>query len=280
MNRQTKYKEYVNNQIGKTYNSLTILEICEKRDKENRVQAICRCVCGNEKSIQLRRVISGNTKSCGCGSGCNYSHNKIDMSCKIIGRLTVLYKEGTIRGKIAWRCKCECGNETIVIGTYLRNGNTKSCGCLNLERVKTHDKSNTKLYNIWKGIRRRCSDKKGKWSHLYIGKGITVCDEWNNSFQEFYDWSIANGYKQGLSIDRINGNKGYYPSNCRWVTSKEQSRNTCLNIVYNGEYAIDAARRLGAASNIICLRLKAGWTLEEAFTTPKGHTSKQRKPTH
>ena len=132
-------------------------------------------------------------------------------------------------GIYKWHCQCDCGNKSIVSTSNLRNGNSTSCGCYGKEQrvksVTTHGMSNTRLHRIWKAMITRCNNKNFFAYKYYGGRGITVCEEWKENFQTFYDWSMANAYKDNLSIDRIDTNKSYTPSNCRWVTMAEQNQN-------------------------------------------------------
>lgn len=148
----------------------------------------------------------------------------------VFGRLTVIeraenYKSGASR----WLCECSCGNRVIVFGQGLRRGTSKSCGCLALEiRRKTpykHGQTDSRLYSIWHGIKKRCNTPSSTAYKTYGGRGIKVCKEWESDFEEFYNWSIRNGYKDDLELDRIDNYKGYNPDNCRWVTHKENCAN-------------------------------------------------------
>jgi len=121
-----------------------------------------------------------------------------------------------------WLCKCDCGNETIIPTSNLRKGLIKSCGCLKY----THHLSNTRLYRIYIGMKTRCYNSKSLSYKDYGGRGITICQEWLDDFMNFYNWAKDNGYSDNLSIDRINVNGNYEPSNCRWATQEEQSNNT------------------------------------------------------
>lgn len=138
------------------------------------------------------------------------------------------------RGNIAYRCLCDCGNVVIVSKTNLHTGHVKSCGCL---RGVSHHLSKTRLYNIWRKMKARCYNKNTMQYRDWGGRGIKVCDEWRNNFQAFYNWSMTNGYQEDLTIDRIDNNKGYSPSNCRWVDVKTQARNkrNNRNITINGD---------------------------------------------
>ena len=144
-------------------------------------------------------------------------------------------------------CRCDCGNECIINKIYLKTKETKSCGCLKKENMKKtsqktikHNKTHTRLYNIWRNIKQRCFYKINSNYKNYGGRGIEVCDEWldkENGFINFYNWAMDNGYKDDLTIDRIDVNGNYEPNNCRWANLKTQAKNRRNNhiIEYNGE---------------------------------------------
>ena len=148
------------------------------------------------------------------------------------GKLVVMEEAESIyskTGKMIRRWKCnDCGNITIVRHGDLRNGSTVSCGCYNYEKesaAKTHGYSRTKLGNVFEGMKQRCNNPKNKNYEKYGGRGIKICTEWLNDPKKFFDWAIKNGYKEGLSIDRIDVNGNYEPDNCRWADNEAQ----CLN---------------------------------------------------
>ena len=166
---------------------------------------------------------------------------RIDMIGKKYGRLTILnlhHKDKNSR--LFYLCRCDCGDEKIINGERIRKGKTKSCGCYNREITKSrsikHNMRYTKIYNVWRNIKERCiSNNKD-----YGGRGIKVCDEWLNNFKAFYEWSIKNGYiekiengKNIISLDRIDVNGNYEPSNCRWVTNDIQCNNKRNNLFVN-----------------------------------------------
>ena len=140
----------------------------------------------------------------------------VDLTGMRFGRLTVVSKTRSEGGRVAWVCKCDCGNETTPLTNCLLKGRSKSCGCLNHEkfgdRVRKHGQYGTRLYKIWANMIQRCCNPKHGYYHLYGAKGVTVCEEWMH-FEAFCNWAMANGYADKLSIDRKDNNEGYYPDN-------------------------------------------------------------------
>ena len=148
--------------------------------------------------------------------------------------------------------------------------------------ISTHGESHsTKLYRVWCGMKERCSNPHNKSYKNYGGKNITVCEEWEKSYEAFREWAYANGYKQGLTIDRINTEKGYCPDNCRWVDTATQNRNYSRNhnITYNGktQCLADWADELGINRGTVLFRLKQGLSLDEVFYIGDRRKSRWKK---
>ena len=179
-------------------------------------------------------------------------------------------------GSSMWLCLCDCGNSVAVRGGDLRNGHTRSCGCL-LKQVTsarsiTHGQSKTPLYRIWNSMRQRCENKNDAAYQNYGARGVTVCDEWMHSFQSFSDWAFQHGYVDGLTIDRKDNNGGYCPENCQWVTMKTQQNNKRNNhvLTFNGKTMTVAewSDFLNVRPSAIYSRLYSGWSVERALSTP------------
>lgn len=206
---------------------------------------------------------------------------KIDLIGQRFGRLTVLECCGRSKdGQKVYLCRCDCGNEKEIKSGNLKSKNTQSCGCLaaekNIERSRKrltiHGGCGTRLYRIWFDMRQRCSsDKSINW-HLYGGRGIKVCDEWENNFVAFRDWALANGYDDSLQLDRIDNDGNYEPNNCKWSTRSEQGNNrrTCVYVTIDGETktVVEWCRIYGVRPGTAFSRIERGWNPEVAVKTP------------
>lgn len=153
----------------------------------------------------------------------------VDLTGQRFGRLVVVGRSESKNRNSSWLCKCGCGNQTVVSAPNLKSGKTRTCGCgmveSTIKRSTKHGGANTKLYRVWSGMKARCSNPNNKSFDDYGGRGIKVCEEWQRDFSAFQKWALENGYKEGLTIDRKDNDKGYLPDNCRWATIKEQNNN-------------------------------------------------------
>lgn len=261
---------------GKKFGKWTVLRRSENRKSQTYWD--CRCDCGNTKSINGYALVNGKSKSCGCAKNMSISKTRKnrteDLTGMRFGRLTVVSRAENIGNASSWNCICDCKRTKVVRGYSIKNGDTKSCGCLHKEIVSETSKihGNCRLYRIWLGIKRRCEYSKDVGYNLYGGRGISVCKEWRDSYISFMDWALENGYKDNLTIDRIDVNGNYEPSNCRWATVAEQQNNRRDNVLitYNGETltASEWSRKTGIKIETLTWRKRKGWSDKDCIETP------------
>ena len=215
---------------GQRFGRLVVIEEAG-RSSDGRVRWLCKCDCGNYTSTPSTKTLrNGTCRSCGCIQEENrLTCRKIEMKGRRFGQLTVI-EEGTKTGKeTMWVCVCDCGNKVTVNGNSLRQGKTVSCGCHRKTLLVTHGLYQTRLHRIWRGMKQRCSNPNKQHYDRYGGRGIKVCDEWENDFQAFYNWAMSNGYRDDLTIDRIDNDGDYEPSNCQWITQAENTSKAIKN---------------------------------------------------
>ena len=233
---------------GQKFGRLTVIEISERKKKH--LYWLCRCECGNVKSVAGSGLKSGKIKSCGC-----LNEEFEDLTGKRFGKLFVKsFKEKRKRKsstgyKNYWLCQCDCGNETIVESYSLKSGKIQSCGCMRIDAITKHGKRYTRLYNIWHGMKNRCLCKNTTGYENYGGRGIKVCDEWME-FEPFAEWALSNGYSDELTIDRKDVNGNYCPENCRWVTTLVQGNNRRNNRYFEYDGKINTTTELARNNNM------------------------------
>lgn len=268
--------------VGLKFNNLTPVEWIPS-DGVHKGKWKCLCDCGNYTTVETADLNRGTTKSCGCMAKIyrRDAHFE-DLTGQRFGRLVA---QELIIGQNwdahRWKCVCDCGNTALVRACNLKRGSTTSCGCYRAETRKqprAHKYSgeyNSKhvpiLYGMWTGMNCRCSRPNDPNYKHYGGRGISVCDEWRD-FEVFQTWAYSNGYKKGLTIDRIDVNGNYCPENCRWVDWYVQGNNRRNNVKYEfqGESHTlsEWSRILGYNRATLLSRIKSGWLIEKAFTTP------------
>lgn len=207
----------------------------------------------------------------------------IDITGQRYGRLVALRVEPSTSIRTHWRCACDCGQESVVNVAYLRNGDTKSCGCYQRECISAahrihgqsasaHGGKASRLYTIWNRMRSRCVSPNNKDYARYGGRGISVCPEWG-AFLAFERWALTSGYADNLTIDRINNDGNYTPKNCRWADAKAQARNRpgYVTLVFYKRKTACLAEHVedcGLPYSTVQKRLKLGWSFDRAFQTP------------
>lgn len=186
------------------------------------------------------------------------------------GRL-ILLETFVESGRRKWLCRCDCGTEKVILQQSLLTGNTKSCGCLQMQARFSHGGCYLSEYGIWLGMKARCYRATSRGYEHYGGRGIIVCERWRNSFENFFE-DMGSRPSKNHSLDRIRVNGNYEPANCRWATSSEQHNNKRDNrlITFSGETLTETQwrRKLGFGRGLIRQRLENGWSVEKALTTP------------
>lgn len=262
------------NMVGQKFGRLTVIEMIKKDGEKTSCRCICDC--GNETIANSWQIRNGFTKSCGCLKNEQGNHVE-DLKGRRFGKLMALEFAGITNKKTLWRCQCDCGNEVIAYATNLKSGHASSCGCLKYPAKKL---SNTRIYHIYRGMISRCYKETDGNYAIYGGRGITVCDEWlgEDGLFNFKEWADNNGYQNDLTIDRIDTNGNYEPSNCRWATLIEQANNKRNNIMltYNGKTKTipEWSRELGVNRGLLYSRKKLGWTDKQCIETKVGEKRK------
>lgn len=285
----TKLSPRIKNLTGNKYDRLTVIGYAGRLtvNGKHRYYWRCLCSCGQELDMRadaLKTPVKGE-KSCGCYAREVASQKCLNRFIDITGnrydRLVVIEYIGNVNdNRQHWLCQCDCGKNITARGDSLKAGTTKSCGCLlkDIARERmvqlstTHGMSKTSIYSVWISMRDRCKNPNNSVYKNYGGRGITVCQEWDESFEAFHR-DVGDPPTSKHTIDRINNDGNYEPGNVRWVTMKKQARNRRSNflITYDGKTmtSIEWGELLGIRAATIRQRIKRdGWSIEKALTTP------------
>ncbi len=261
--RNKKSKAKIKDITGERFGKLTVLELSHIN---HCAYWKCKCDCGNEVIVSSHNLQDGTTRSCGC-------IRTEDLTGRKFGELEVLeYAGKKERNSSLWRCRCNCGNIVVVGREYLFSSHILNCGC-NVNGKVRHGMTKTRIHTIWVSMRQRCYNKNFREYDRYGGRGITVCQAWLDDFMNFYNWAMANGYSDELTLDRKDNDGNYCPENCRWATMEQQSNNRSSSklITYNGETRTMAgwARKFGIRYSTLQQRISnSGWSFEKAISTP------------
>lgn len=190
----------------------------------------------------------------------------------VIEKATPTVKTTGINGHARWLCLCDCGAQKIIMQSNLLNGHSRRCGCRRGRNSWRHGMSHTRIYVIWQSMKQRCLNPKVSCYPRYGGRGVTVCERWRDSFEAFLN-DMGPSYRDGFSIDRIDNNRlGYCKENCRWIPAQEQAgnkrNNRYLSLDGQTHTIAEWSRITSIDYNTIHERLRHGWSVERALSTP------------
>lgn len=206
----------------------------------------------------------------------------LDLIGKKFGKLTVikLIRKPRYSGGGTWECLCECGKSKVYYASQLLGNDYKSCGCSQFKGYPAHGKNGIPEHKVWQSMVGRCESPSNPNKHRYAERGITVCERWRNSFNSFYE-DMGPRPTSKHTLERIDNDKGYEPGNCKWATRKEQGRNrsTCHYLEFQGEKlsVVEWAERIGVKPETLHGRLRNGWSVEKALTTPLDLEASRRR---
>jgi hypothetical protein len=261
--------------FGQRFGNLVVVAMVRGKQGDSRMYCKCRCQCGKSILVLPCRLRDGTRKTCGCFKHPGKPFD--NLTGKRFGRLLVIRRIGRPDRpgqSTIWECRCDCGVVRQLPATYLKQGQTKSCGCLRQEmygrQSRTHGGSGTPEYCSWCKMLRRCYNPTDRSFGNYGKRGISVCDRWRGKTDGFVNFISDMGKKPSRrhTLDRINNDGNYDPSNCRWATPAMQSRNRRCVILHKADgltmCAAEWASRLGVSASDLCRIIKFGFTMQEA----------------
>lgn len=263
--------------IGDRFGRWEVVE--EAPPAKNRSQCwSCRCICGESRAVRQASLSSGESQSCGL---CINSEKAAKVGDRF-GRLEIIsIAPPNSDGRRKWLCKCACGTDSPHLETHLKNGHTKSCGCIQKTHAVIHGLSRSPEFSAWTAMKQRCNNPKDKRFADYGGRGITVCERWGSSFEAFLE-DMGKRPSKHHTLERDDNELGYNQENCVWATKGQQNRNKRNNrpITINGvtRCATDWAVDNGINPTTALVRLFHGWDEETAVTTPVGGIHRWNSP--
>lgn len=263
--------DIINIKSGENFGSWEYLGTMEIR--KSRPFLLCMCKCGSKQFILWPNLKRGSSTKC---RSCSLKKDITDLK---FGKLTPKLEVGKNKhGRVMWYCVCDCGGNITTTQNRLSSGRVKSCGCLLKEmhitglinRYSTHGMTNTPIYVVWSKMKGRCNNIKNVAYHNYGGRGIKVCERWNDKENGFANFYADMGERpEGFTLERIDNNKGYEPDNCKWIPKNEQQKNTRNTYKINIEGDVlclaDACRRLDLKYETVQNRIRRGWAFEKAL---------------
>lgn len=260
--------------VGERFGKLTVLGRAPTRTTDRRQRWECRCDCGNVTDPVADNVRHGRSRSCGCGTRePRRSHRPAEDSIgERFGRLVAqaIVSRGR-NGRVDMQTLCDCGTPHVALLSNLRSGASASCGCAKFEATRTHGMTGTLEHHSWAGLIQRCTNPKATNFDRYGGRGITVCERWLASFEAFLA-DMGPSPSPAHSVDRIDNDGHYEPSNCRWATRREQATNTRRNLWLEIDgvrtLAADVCRAHGITRQTFSARVRSGMDPVLAATKP------------
>ena len=223
--------------IGKTFNKLTVLRKSDKKDKQGKTLYECSCSCGSDKLVLAKKfnIYNGYVKSCGCILSDTRAKKKLEFEQSLIGKqfglLTVIKRiedSNNTSHNSRWLCQCDCGIKIIKFKSELDIKDRRyplSCGCASPKKFYPNSEIERRLSKLYDTVKSRCYNPNGRKADNYCKRGIDICTEWLMNKRKFVEWALDNGYRPGLTLERVDVNKGYSPDNCAWITIQEQQYN-------------------------------------------------------
>lgn len=265
---------------GQTFGKLVIIAKSGEISSDGSRKWFCVCSCGTQCNYAANKLKNGTVTQCGdCGKAnkVNGGPAPLDLSGKIFGKLIAIRRlqEKESDGSFLWNCRCECGIEVSVSVSDLNSAQKTMCGNCRILAIgnanRTHGMSNSRLYRIWTHMGDRVNNPNHEHYENYGGRNITICDRWK--IFENFQADMGPTYQEDLTIDRINNDGNYDPSNCRWANSEQQARNrrNTIRLTHNGitQSVDDWADQFGISKATLLYRLNAGWSIEEILVSQK-----------